>query len=210
MGKIKAVVFEAAGGGPDGLSFRENEGPSPARGGGVVRVDARPIQPADVMFIGGRYRITPHFPQVAGLEGAGIVAAAGPGVSIGIGRRVAFRSPGSWAEFVTVPEDRVILAPADVTPEDAAQFSLNPITAWALLDVVGVKMGDWLAINAATSTVAQLAEQLAHTRAIHVLKIVRAGTTACEPAVLAGDVQGLAAKMLQASGSVPFAGLLDS
>ena len=210
MAKMKAVVFEAAGEAADVLSLREIEAPAPARGEVLVRVDARPIQPADIMFIGGRYRITPHFPQVAGLEGAGIITDAGPGVSIEIGRRVAFRSPGSWAEFVTVPEDRVILAPADITPEDAAQFSLNPITAWALLDVVGMKTGDWLAINAATSTVAQLAEQLAHTRGIHVLKIVRAGTTACEPAVLAADVQGLAAKMLQASGDVPFAGLLDS
>jgi NADPH:quinone reductase len=39
---------------------------------------------------------------------------------------------------------------------------------------------------------------------------VRAGSTSNEPAVLAADVQGLAQKMLEASGGLPFAGLLDS
>ena len=207
---MKAVVFETAGAAADVLSLREIDVPVPARGEALVRVDVRPIQPADFMFIGGRYRITPHFPQVAGLEGTGVVTAAGPGVSIEVGRRVAFRSPGSWAEFVAVSQDRVILAPTDITAEDVAQFSLNPITAWALLDVVGVQKGDWLAINAATSTVAQLIEQLAHARGVHVVKIVRAGSTSREPAVLAADVPGLSEKMLKASGGLPFAGLLDS
>jgi NADPH:quinone reductase-like Zn-dependent oxidoreductase len=210
MGKMRALVFETAGVAADVLSLREVDMPSLSHGEVLVRVDARSIQPSDFMFIGGRYRITPKFPQVAGLEGTGIVTAVAPGVSIEIGRRVAFRFPGCWAEFVAVPEDRVIVAPADVAAEDVAQFSLNPITAWALLEVVEAKPGDWLAVNAATSTVAQLIEQLARARGVHLLKIVRAGSAAREPAVLAADVQGLAEKMLEVSAGIPYAGLLDS
>jgi len=210
MGKMKALVFETAGAAADVLSLREVDTPAPARGEVLIRVDARPIQPSDFMFIGGRYRIAPKFPQIAGLEGTGIVTAAAPGVSIEIGRRVAFRFPGCWAEFLAVPEERVILAPGDIAAENVAQFSLNPITAWALLDVVEATRGDWLAVNAASSTVAQLVEQLARTRGVDLVKIVRAGSAPRESAVLAADVPGLAEKMLEASGGVPFAGLLDS
>jgi NADPH:quinone reductase-like Zn-dependent oxidoreductase len=42
-----------------------------------VRVTARPIQPADLAFVRGQYRLRPAFPQTPGLEGAGVVVQAG-------------------------------------------------------------------------------------------------------------------------------------
>ena len=45
------------------------------------------------MFIEGRCRVRPVFPQVAGLEGTGIVTAVGADARIPVQTRVAFRHP---------------------------------------------------------------------------------------------------------------------
>src|SRR5690349_16072291 len=104
---MKAVVFEQSGNPEDVLVVRDVPRPAPDRGQILIQVGTRAIQPADFLFIEGRYRIKPAFPQIAGLEGSGTVAALGAGVSdFRIGERVAFRSPGAWAEFAVVPVNR--------------------------------------------------------------------------------------------------------
>ena len=49
-----------------------------------------PIQPADMLFIEGRYRFKPEFPQTAGLEGAGIIEKSGKNVPDVTGSLVSF------------------------------------------------------------------------------------------------------------------------
>jgi NADPH:quinone reductase-like Zn-dependent oxidoreductase len=53
---------------------------------------------------------------------------------------------------------------------------LNPITARALLDELDVKAGDWIAVNAATSSVAQIVRGLARRRKASVVSVVRSGS----------------------------------
>jgi NADPH:quinone reductase-like Zn-dependent oxidoreductase len=209
---MRAVLFQAAGKPKDVLRFSMDiPVPSPRLGEVLVQVDARPIQPADIMFIEGRYRIKPQYPQIAGLEGTGIVVGLGAGVSIKTGTRVAFRYPATWAEYVAVPADHVYVVPDGAPIESAAQFALNPVTAWALLDETGAQPGDWIAINAATSSVAHLVRNLAVRRSIGVIGIVRAGSSVETrfPAIPA-DTPNLAAKILGATGGVPITGYLDS
>ena len=204
-------MFEAAGKPSEVLALRQVRVPSPSAGEVLIKVDARPIQPADIMFIGGSYRIKPQWPQVAGLEASGIVAAVGAGVSIEVGTRVSFRYPGSWAEFAAVPVERLHIVPAGIAAESAAQFSLNPITAWGLLDEVRANKGDWIAINAATSGIAQLVRDLARLRGVSVISIVRPGRRLeGDGPILPSDTQSLADKVLDLTGGVPLAGLLDS
>jgi len=208
---MKALVFEKAGRPENVLSLREIDAPSPAQGEVLVRIDARPIQPSDFMFIGGSYRWKPQFPQTAGLEGAGVIAAVGPGVSLPVGERVAFRSPGAWAEYGRVPAERLYRVPSDIATENAAQFPLNPVTAWALLVELHLQPGDWIAINAATSVVAHIAESLARRRKVGVVGIVRPGSQArvSFPAIPA-DAPEIAAKILAITGGALLAGYLDS
>src|SRR5262245_59081807 len=141
---MRAAVFERVGDPVTVLSVRDVETPVPTAGEVLVDVDASVVQPADLMFIRGSYRIRPQFPQVAGLEGTGIIAAAGAGSTIAVRTRVSFRHPGAWAEQVTVPSDRCYVVPDRIPIEAAAQFSLNPVTAWALLDELSVDAGDWI------------------------------------------------------------------
>lgn len=211
MKTMKAAVFETTGEPAAVITLREVSVPAPGRGETLVKIDAGTIQPADFMFIGGRYRIKPQPSQIAGLEGTGVVVEAGPEVAVRVGERVAFRSPGSWAEYALVPAERLHPVPPDISTGDAAQFPLNPVTAWALLDEVRPKAGDWIAINAATSTVAQLVAGLARRRGVRVFGLVRAGgQVPLEFPTLSSDTAGLAEQMLVLSGGAAFAGLFDS
>lgn len=209
MATMRAAVFEAAGKTEEVLELRTVPVPTPGPGEVLIKVEARPIQPADFMFIGGRYRIKPRYPQTAGLEGLGTVIASGAGSSIGSPSRVVFRYPGSWAEYATVPADRCYVVPEGVSAEQAAQFALNPVTAWALLDELHLHAGEWIAINAATSAVALLVADLARRRNVNVVGIVRPGREAPFPVVPA-DAADLAGSVLAITGGTPLAGYLDS
>ena len=56
---MKAVVFETGGNPEEVLRVQSVVWPLPGRDEVIVRVEARPVQPADFMFIGNRYRIKP-------------------------------------------------------------------------------------------------------------------------------------------------------
>lgn len=206
-----AAVFDVAGEAAEVVKPVRLPIPSPGEGEILVRVEASPIHPADILFISGRYRIRPNFPQVAGLEGCGIVVSVGAGVDMRPGTRVAFRHPGCWAEYTVVPVGKTTVVPVDVPVEAAAQYSLNPVAAWALLCEAKANRDDWIAVNAATSTVASLVRSLAIARGVRVVSIYRGNQlrqdrkTAVTP-----DAQDLAAAILGVTGGQPVACLLDS
>jgi NADPH:quinone reductase-like Zn-dependent oxidoreductase len=208
---MRAVLFHSVGEPRDVLTVSSVATPSLQAGELLVRVDARPIQPADQMFVRGRYRITPQIPQIAGLEGTGVVVAVNTDSAIRPGTRVAFRYPGTWAEYAIVPESRSYLVPEDISIDCAAQFSLNPVTAWALLNELGVREGDWIGINAPTSAVAQLAYEFARRRNVRVLGLQRVGsTTPLDFPSLPLDVPDMLEAVRGLTGGDLLAGYLDS
>ena len=211
---MKAVVFERAGN-PDEV-LRVAEIPSPQIGDGhvLVKIDARPVQPADLFFIRGQYRIKPRFVQVAGLEGAGVVLDSGQS-TIRAGTRVAFRWPGTWAELAAISAERLIRIPDEVPNTVACQISLNPVTAWALLDEARVSPGDWIVMTAGASTVSRLVAAIARQRGVHVIGVVRGSPEEAarrSPADLVLSVQDsdLIERISQAAGDNKVAALLDS
>jgi len=170
---MQAIVFDHVGDAHDVLRLDHVAEPKVHDGEVLVKVNARPIHPADLAFIRGQYRVRPSFPQIAGLEGAGVVLEGSREARVAPGTRVAFRWPGTWAEFAAVPVGRLIEVPADVFEETACQVSLNPVTAWALLDEAKVGAGDWILLTAAASTVSNLVAAMARHRGIHVIGLVR-------------------------------------
>ena len=207
---MQALVFDAAGKAEEVLALKTVSVPEPAAGEVLVQLEASPMHPADMMFIGGRYRIKPALPQVAGLEGSGKVVAAGEGVSLAVGTRVAFRHPGTWAEYVSVPVAKIHAVPDGIEADSACQFSLNPLTAWALLDDADVKAGDWIAVNAASSGIARLVHGLATRKGIKVIGIVRGAAKITLPfPVVSTEVVDLAASLLEVTGGQTIAALLD-
>lgn len=196
---MDAVVFEKAGDPAEVLTFGQVDAPVPGPGQVLVAVEARPVHPADLAFIRGTYRLRPHFPQVAGLSGAGRVIAAAPTVPLVPGARVAFRWPGAWATQIAVPFERTFLVPDDISLDDAAQLPLNPVTAWGLLHMADVAPGDVIALTAPTSSVARITRALAEARGVRVVAIGRDGMT--PPNV---------ERLRELSAGVGFAALIDS
>jgi NADPH:quinone reductase len=207
---MQALVFEVTGKAEEVLTVKTVPVPKLEAGEVLVKLEASPLHPADLMFIGGRYRIKPIFPQVAGLEGSGSVVDTGDGVSLSIGTHVAFRHPGTWAEYVSVPVAKLHQVPQGVVTNSACQFSLNPLTAWALVDEAQLKTGDWLAINAASSGVARLVCGLAKRKGVNVLGIVRGAVKSPLPCpVVSMESEDLAAAILKETGGKNIAALLD-
>lgn len=170
---MRALVFNKAGEPANVLAFAELATPVAADQTALIKVAARPIHPADLAFIRGQYRVKPAYPQVAGLEGVGTVVESPAASPFTPGMKVAFRYPGAWAEFAAVPVERLIAVPDDVADEVACQISLNPLTAFGLLDEAAVKPGDWILLTAATSTVSNLVTGIAQARGVKVIGLVR-------------------------------------
>jgi NADPH:quinone reductase-like Zn-dependent oxidoreductase len=208
---MRAAIFREPGDPARVLTVQEVASPEPAAGEVLVDVDASVIQPADLMFIRGNYRIRPTLPQVAGLEGTGIIVATGAGVAITLGTRVAFRHPGAWAERVVVPAERCYVVPDGVAIDTAAQFSLNPVTAWALLDELTIVPGDWIAVSAPRSALARLVAAIAERRGQRVLGLSRRGNQQALsfPTIDAAD-DHLVSRILDRTRGDALAGFLDS
>ncbi|MFL6713937.1 MAG: hypothetical protein ACJ8LN_13595 [Sulfurifustis sp.] len=63
---MKAVVFERTGGAEEVLAIREIAQPKLQPHEVLVKVHARPIQPADFLFIEGKSRINPMTNRLTG------------------------------------------------------------------------------------------------------------------------------------------------
>lgn len=141
---MRAVVLESyhadVGDAIRGLKIQERPVPTPRSGQVLVRIDAAPCNPSDLLLLQGKYGSLKKLPTVPGWEGTGIVVASGGGL-IGrwlMGKRVACAlrndRDGTWAEyFVAAARDCIPLKRA-VPVEQAATFIVNPLTAVALLE----------------------------------------------------------------------------
>jgi NADPH:quinone reductase-like Zn-dependent oxidoreductase len=164
------------------------EGPGP--GQVRLRLTHRPINPSDLLTISGHYGRLPHLPAVPGLEGVGRVAAVGEGVSgwrVG-DRAIPLGAGGTWRESVVVAAAQLLPVPDAVSDETAAQFVVNPVTAWVMLEEeLALRPGDWLAQTAAGSALGRLVIQLAQQRGYHTVNLVRRAAAVTELRDLGAD-----------------------
>ena len=163
---------------------------APGPGEVVFDVLAFPINPADVSFCRGTYRLRPPLPATPGAEAVGRVAAVGPGVSgVRPGDLVINLERENWTERRRVRADAVIPIPAGVDLRQAAMLRINPATALLLLtDIVKLGPGDWVIQNVANSAVGRLLIPLARARRIRTVNVVRRAALFGELKVLGADV----------------------
>ena len=172
---MKAVRFARFGPPSEVLRLEELPIPEPAPGEVRLRLTHRPINPSDLLTVAGVYPIRPALPGSPGLEGVGRVDAVGQGVDIPLGQRMITLAavPGTWAEAVLVSADRLLSIPETMADQTAAQFLVNPMTAWALLDDLALSSGDWLLQTAAGSTLGRLLIELTRSRGVRTINVVR-------------------------------------
>jgi NADPH2:quinone reductase len=139
---------------PDVLQWEEVEVGDPGEGQVRLRQEAAGLNFIDVYHRSGLYPQT--MPFTPGVEGAGVIAAVGPGVSnVKKGDRVAYASAiGGYAEERLIDADRVVKLPKGISTEQAAAMMLQGMTAQMLLrSVFPVHEGDTILIHAAAGGV---------------------------------------------------------
>jgi NADPH2:quinone reductase len=156
------VIEIGSRGGPEVLSLAERPAPQPGPGQIVAEVAAAGVNYMDIYQREGVGGYRPPLPFVTGGEGAGTVVAIGDGVTgMAAGDRVAWVGPGSYAEQVVLPADRVVPVPAAVSTELAAAAILQGMTAHYLASsTYPVRPGDVTVVHAAAGGVGLLLTQM--------------------------------------------------
>lgn len=170
---MQAIRFHSTGDPQEVLRVESLPIPEPGAGELRVRVQARPINPSDILFIRGTFGRHPALPSTAGFEGAGIIDAVGDGVSMVPGTRVVVKSTGTWQQYQLVKPHEVIPIPDRLDIESAAQFAINPLTAWLLLDMLPPNFDGWILVTAGTSAVAKMILHLGTERGLRIISVVR-------------------------------------
>jgi NADPH:quinone reductase-like Zn-dependent oxidoreductase len=133
--------------GPDSIEIIDLPVADPGPGEVRVTIAAAPVNPVDLAVAGGSFHaaglITQHERTGLGWDFAGTVAAAGPGVDLLPGTRVAGLVPGfdrdfgTYAEYLLVSATDIALVPDGLDLIDAATVPLNGLAAEQILDLVG-------------------------------------------------------------------------
>ena len=142
----------------------------------LVEMKASPINPADINALEGKYPIRSPLPAVVGNEGVGVIAQTGSDVSnLRVGQPViSLDRVGNWCEAYVAEASSLIPLPNDIPIEQAAMLSVNPPTAWRMLEAfVNLKPGDWVIQNAANSGVGRSVIQIARLRGLRTVNVVR-------------------------------------
>jgi NADPH2:quinone reductase len=169
---MKAIQIQKNGG-PEVMALAELPVPEAAAGHAVVKVEAAGVNFIDVYQRNGSYPV--QLPHVLGMEGSGTVSEVGSGAgTLAVGDRVAWAAgPGTYAEYVAVPSDKLVEVPEAIGFPEAAAAMLQGMTAHYLaLDTYPIKKGDTVLIHAAAGGVGQLLVQVAKRRGARVLATV--------------------------------------
>jgi NADPH:quinone reductase-like Zn-dependent oxidoreductase len=166
----RVVVFDEFGG-PDVMHVVEEPTVEPAVGEVRVRIEAFAVNPLDQMMRSGASPAPVPLPHARlGVEGTGVIDALGPGVTgLETGDPVILTAipdanvRGSYAEYTTVPANRVIARPTGLAITEAAAIWVAYSTAYgALVEKAGMRPADHVLITAASGGVGRAAMQIAN------------------------------------------------
>lgn len=165
-------------GAPEVMRLEDVPDPRPGAGEIVVRVKAAGVNPVDSYIRSGAYALKPALPYTPGSDAAGVVEAAGSGVTkVAIGNRVyVHRSlSGVYAELALCNESQVWPLPEPASFEQGAAIGVPYGTAYrALFHRAHARPGETVLVHGASGGVGVAGTQLA--RAAGMTVIGTAGT----------------------------------
>lgn len=171
--KAKALQYTKHGSPLNVLKLED--GPVGGKGDVKVKMIAAPINPADINLVQGIYGEQVSLPAVGGNEGVAEIVEAGSS-SFKVGDRVIPKKIGfgTWATERLCSADDLLPFPYSIPDEYAATLSVNPCTAYRLInDFESLKEGDVIIQNGANSMVGQSVFQIANKKGIKTINIVR-------------------------------------
>jgi len=143
----------------------------------LIKMKAAPCNPSDIAFIRGGYNIVKDVPTVPGFEGSGIVVDTGQDAKELTGKRVSSftqeEHDGTWADYFIANKKDCIVLKDELNFEQGACLSINPFTAYGLIELAEEKNCKAIVQNASGGQVAEFVRVLAALKGIEVIDIVR-------------------------------------
>lgn len=201
-------------GGPEVLRLEDMDIPAPGPGQVQIRVKALGINRAEALLRSRTYIETAPLPSGLGLEAAGIIEAIGedvdgfaPGDAVSIIPPISMVRSPAYGELVTFPAELIVRHPSTLSWEEAAAVWMSYLTAYgALIDITRLSRGEFVAITAASSSVALAAIQIANGIGATPIAITRTSSKrqALQEAgaahVIASDEEDLEARLKEITG----------
>ena len=157
-----ALVCHRLGDQLEGLAL--GRWPLPPMGDKDVRlaVRAASLNFPDLLMTRGGYQVKPPLPYVPGMEGSGVVLAAGADSGWHVGQRVAFAAKhGALACQVVLPGSALMPLPDQLAFDVGAAAWVTGLTAWVALAQLGrLERGETLLVHGARGGVGQACVQL--------------------------------------------------
>ncbi len=155
---------------------------TPAKDEVVIKMHAAPCNPSDIAFMQGGYNIIKTLPSVMGFEGSGTVIDAGEEAKNLTGKKVSCfvqdNSDGTWADYLITKKENVIVLKDEMDLDQAACFTVNPFTAYGMMDIARVNESKAIVLNAAGGQVPQFMRAMAAEEGMETINIVRKEETA--------------------------------
>jgi NADPH:quinone reductase len=150
--------------GVEALTWKEFPTPNPKEGEVLIEIKAASLNFPDLLIVQNKYQMKPALPFVPGSEYAGVVQAAGPGVThLRIGQHVACLSgTGGFGSHTLAPAALCMPLPQSFPFVDAAAFIMTYATSHhALVDRAQLKAGETVLVLGAAGGVGTAAIQIA-------------------------------------------------
>lgn len=187
---MRAVTI--SGPGPSGkLSISSLNHPNAGQSDVVITVAAAGVNRADLLQRAGYYPPPANAPDWPGLEISGTVKRVGLGVSRWRAgdRVVALLEGGGYAEEVAVRETQVLPVPDGMDLVDAAALPEAACTVWNnLVDVGGLRAGEWVLVHGGSGGIGSIAIQVAKALGAHVATTAGGPERAARCAELGADL----------------------
>ena len=154
-----------------GVELVDRDMPSRSSGEVLVKVRAASLNFPDLLMTKGLYQFKPELPFTLGLEFAGEVVEADADSGFAPGDKVyGGNKTGAFAEYAVVPTRALSRIPAGVGFPAAAALGAAYGTAYtALVEIGGLKAGQWVLIHGASGGVGLAAVELAKRLGAHVI-----------------------------------------
>lgn len=160
-------------GGPEVLALEEVPEPRAAAGQVLVRVRAAGVNPVDTYIRSGVHAVRPQLPYTPGLDAAGVVEAAGEGVTrLSAGQRVyvAGSLTGTYAELALCEESQAHPLPERVSfPQGAGIYTPYATAYRALFHRARAVPGETVFVHGASGGVGTAAVQIARAAGLRVV-----------------------------------------
>lgn len=177
VANMKAITYSTYGN-PDVLEYGDQPMPKVGPGMVLVRVKAAAVNPVDWKIMAGYLdaAMDLEFPAIPGWDVAGVVESAGidarqfkPGDEVIAYGRKDYVHGGSFAEYIALPERVLARKPASLGWNESAGLPLAGLTAYQVLNRLGLTAGETVLIHGGSGGVGSLGIQIAVARGASVI-----------------------------------------